>query len=50
MFQIKLRDQKPRRPSRHRLYQTLFLIGWPIIVQLIFIWFQRRNRQKALTI
>jgi len=47
LFQIISKEQKPHRTSQHHLYQMVFLIGWPIIVQLIFIWFQKRNRQKS---
>lgn len=50
VFQIKARDQKPRQTLRYRQYQMIFLIGWPIVVQLLFMWFQRRNKQKTYVI
>lgn len=48
--EMKARDQKPLRTSWNHQYQMIFLIGWPILVQLIFMWFQKRNKQKTYVI
>jgi len=45
--EIKTRKQTSLRSSYNNVYPMIFLIGWPIIIQLIFIWLKRRNKQKA---
>ncbi|CAH1731926.1 unnamed protein product [Aphis gossypii] len=48
--EIKKREQNHYQAPYYNLCQMVILIGWPIIVQLIFNWFKRRNRQKALNV
>ncbi|XP_025192802.1 acyl-CoA-binding domain-containing protein 5-B isoform X1 [Melanaphis sacchari] len=48
--EMKTREQRHPHASYYNLCQMVVLIGWPIIVQLIFNWFRRRNRQKALNV
>ncbi|XP_060847667.1 acyl-CoA-binding domain-containing protein 5 isoform X2 [Rhopalosiphum padi] len=48
--EIKTREQNHSQAPYYNLCQMVVLIGWPIIVQLIFNWFKRRNRQKALNV
>ncbi|XP_022160072.1 acyl-CoA-binding domain-containing protein 5 [Myzus persicae] len=46
----KSRERKHYQTSYFNLFQIAVLLGWPIIVQLIFNWFKRQNRQKALNV
>lgn len=58
VVKIELKLEEIKKTSKQKHYQALYfnlchivvLIGWPIIVQLIFNWFKRQNRQKALNI
>lgn len=45
---MKTKKQIHPRTSHYNLYQILFLMGWPIIIQILFIWFQRRSKQKSI--
>lgn len=47
---MKTRESKPRRAFKQNVYKLIFLIGWPIFVQLLMNWIRRRNRQKAINI
>lgn len=55
-IELKLDEIKKTRERKHyqalyfNLFQIVVLFGWPIIVQLIFNWFKRQNRQKALNV
>ncbi|XP_060858863.1 acyl-CoA-binding domain-containing protein 5 [Metopolophium dirhodum] len=55
-IELKLDEIKKTRERKHyqalyfNLFQIVVLLGWPIIVQLIFNWFKRQNRQKALNV
>ncbi|VVC41739.1 Acyl-CoA-binding protein, ACBP, conserved site,Acyl-CoA-binding protein, ACBP,FERM/acyl-CoA-binding [Cinara cedri] len=47
--EITTRDQTNRKTSKQYLYQMLFLMGWPIVFQLLFVWFQKRRKPKGET-
>ncbi|XP_016658283.1 acyl-CoA-binding domain-containing protein 5 [Acyrthosiphon pisum] len=55
-IELKLDEIKKTRERKHyqalyfNLFQIVVLLGWPIIVQLIFNWFKRQNRRKALNV
>ncbi|KAL5237700.1 hypothetical protein ACI65C_005110 [Semiaphis heraclei] len=44
----KARVQKHYQVVYFNLFQIVALLGWPIIVQLVFNWFKRQNKRKAL--
>ncbi|XP_050426938.1 acyl-CoA-binding domain-containing protein 5 [Adelges cooleyi] len=52
-LELKLNKQDVVKKRKHHLFnsrnalQMLLLLGWPVAVQLLFVWFQRRNKHKA---